>query len=196
MRYDFEASSAPTIAIGLNWGSVHVETHAERTTTVTVTGTGAEDVDVSKRGSTIAVHPRRRRGPGRDVTVTIAVPEGATLLGRMAAASLTTKGRLKRVRVGIGKGDIALDAVSESVVAKTGFGSVRVGRVDKGAVVATGFGDITVGVPDGVPVLADLSTHGRIRTEIESRGEPAKGEPYVRLQAKSGTGDIVLRPAS
>jgi DUF4097 and DUF4098 domain-containing protein YvlB len=54
-------------------------------------------------------------------------------------------------------------------------------------------GDIRVGIPAGTPVWTDVSSMtGHIRSSLQSAGQPAEGQDYVELRAKTISGDILL----
>ena len=65
-----------------------------------------------------------------------------------------------------------------------------------GVDVKTGAGDIRITVPRDIPVWQDLhSSFGEVVSRIASRGEPAEGQPFIRVTARTGTGDVVLQSA-
>jgi hypothetical protein len=50
-----------------------------------------------------------------------------------------------------------------------------------------------VGIPSGVPVWTDVSTlTGSVTSNLVGAGEPAEGQPYVELRAKTVSGDVRL----
>lgn len=102
----------------------------------------------------------------------------------------------KTVAAKTGSGDVVVRRSDGIVTVTTGSGGVRVSQADRGEVRAkTGTGTIAVGITAGTPVWTDISTgSGRVRSSLESLGEPAPGQPYVRLRLKTGTGDIELSP--
>lgn len=117
------------------------------------------------------------------------------------AASVTT-----------GSGSIALGAVTAEVLAKSGSGDLRVReangdaalrtgsggifveKASRGQLVAkTGSGDVRVGIPAGVPVWTDIqSGSGQVHNGLEGVGEPAAGQEYLELRAKTGSGSVYL----
>jgi hypothetical protein len=133
-----------------------------------------------------------------------------------SAVMSTGAGDIRLPRVGSasldsGAGDIYVEDASGRLEIRTGTGDVRVGSskgqlsivagagdvhavVDEGsAEVRTGMGDVTIEVPSTVPVWQDLTTGvGEVRSHVPPRGEPEPGEPFVRVAARSGAGDVTL----
>ena len=133
-----------------------------------------------------------------------------------SAVMSTGAGDIRLPRVGSaninsGAGDVAVDDATGRLEIRTGTGDVRVGSskgelsvvagagdvragVDEGsAEVRTGMGDVTVRVPSTVPVWQDLSTGvGEVRSRVPSHGEPEPGEPFVKVAARTGAGDVTL----
>ncbi len=74
-----------------------------------------------------------------------------------------------------GSGDIAVPATTGSVGLRSASGS------------------LTVGVADNLPAWLDLnSVSGDIRIALDSTGEPAAGQPYVSVRARTASGDIAV----
>jgi hypothetical protein len=133
-----------------------------------------------------------------------------------SAVMSTGAGDIRLPRVGSatldsGAGDVSVEDASGRLEIRTGTGDVRVGSskgqlsivsgagdvhavVDEGtAEVRTGMGDVTVQVPSTVPVWQDLTTGvGEVRSHVPSHGEPEPGEPFVKVAARSGAGDVTL----
>lgn len=120
-------------------------------------------------------------------------------------------GRIGAGRVRTGGGDVSIGQADGDLDASTSAGDVTIGRcvgttevstsagdvtVDMASgnlAVKAGTGDVTITVPAGVPVWQDLSTAlGEARSDLGARGEPAEGEPFIRVVARTGTGDITL----
>jgi len=93
-----------------------------------------------------------------------------------------------------GGGDVTVLNCVAATQVRTGAGDVTV-EVESGEVtIGTGAGDIRVTVPRGVPVWQDLhSSFGEVSSRIASRGEPQDGQPYIRVTARTGTGDVLLQ---
>lgn len=214
MKFEFSHLVTPTIVVALTGGTVEVDTHAEKTTLVEVTGGDAEGVTVEKRTNTVLVHAKRHRRFGQDVRVRIVAPDDSNLIAKLGVSGIATSGVLGSVRISSAKGDVSIGEVKGSTVVKSGFGKVTLGGSEGATTVMTGFGDVdvrryangnltiktgsgnvTVGVPDLVPVLADISTAGEIRSERAPAGEAKRGQNHVRLTVRTGHGDVVLRQA-
>lgn len=92
-----------------------------------------------------------------------------------------------------GGGDVTvLDCVAATQV-RTGAGDVTVQAAGGEVTIGTGAGDIRVKVPRDVPVWQDLhSSFGEVSSRIGHRGEPQEGQPYIRVTARTGTGDVLL----
>lgn len=97
-------------------------------------------------------------------------------------------------KVQTGSGDIAIGDAESDVKTQTGSGDVRVTRVHRGEVKAQGAsGDIHIGVARGTAAWLDVhSLTGKVRTDLESSGEPDEDEDKVRLQVNTVSGDITV----
>jgi hypothetical protein len=134
------------------------------------------------------------------VDAVFATGAGDIRLSRVGSAKLNT-----------GAGDISVEDASGRLDVRTGAGDVHIGSskgqlainvgagdvhaaVDEGsAEVRTGMGDVNVQVPSNVPVWQDLTTGmGEARSHVPSHGEPEPGEPFVKVVAHSGAGDVTL----
>lgn len=95
------------------------------------------------------------------------------------------------VTVQTGGGDVTLQDCGGDTAVRTGAGDVTVeasGHVE----VKTGAGDIRITVPRDIPVWQDLhSSFGEVRSRIAGRGEPAEGQEFIRVTARTGFGDVV-----
>ena len=114
--------------------------------------------------------------------------------------------------VSTGSGDVEVHHASGDVHVKTGSGNLRVHRPEGDVSLSTASGDlivdlmgagqlaaknvsgdIRVGVPGGVPVWTDISTlSGSVRSNLAGTGQPAEGQEFLELRAKTVSGDIVL----
>jgi len=93
-------------------------------------------------------------------------------------------------------GDVVIGSVTGQLDSKTASGDVRVAATSGQVGVKTASGDISIGVADELPAWLDLSTaSGDVRVELNGTAEPAPGEPYVSIHARSGSGDITIRKA-
>jgi DUF4097 and DUF4098 domain-containing protein YvlB len=114
--------------------------------------------------------------------------------------------------ISTGSGDVEVHHASGDVHVKTGSGNLRVHHPEGDVSLSTASGDLTVdlmgagqlaaknvsgdirvGVPDGVPVWTDISTlSGSVRSNLAGTGQPAEGQEFLELRAKTVSGDIVL----
>lgn len=98
------------------------------------------------------------------------------------------------LEVHTGGGDVTLLHCPGETAVRTGAGDVTVEAAGGSVEVKTGAGDIRITVPRDIPVWQDLhSAFGEVVSRIASRGEPAEGEPFIRVTARTGTGDVVLQ---
>ena len=98
------------------------------------------------------------------------------------------------VSVKSGSGDTRIKQASEDVALSTASGDLVVDRIGRGHLKAKNVsGDIKVGVPAGVPVWTDITCmSGTVRSTLDGAGEPAEGQDFIELRAKTVSGDVVL----
>lgn len=114
--------------------------------------------------------------------------------------------------ISTGSGDVEVHHASSDVHVKTGSGNLRIHHPEGDVSLTTASGDLTVdlmgtgqlaaknvsgdirvGVPGGVPVWTDVSTlNGSVRSNLAGAGQPAEGQEFLELRAKTVSGDIVL----
>lgn len=179
----------------------------------------ANETKAESSGDTVTVKGlafRKFIGPTKksmSVDIAIAVPTGSSLFARTLGSmvNLTTTGRLDKCefRTGAGRlvvdqaetlrlrtdGNIVVDRVAGNVDAATSTGNIRIGEVGQGTVeLKTSFGEIEVGIPEGTAALLDVQTgFGAIRNHLNDIGEPAPGDPTVKIRARTSGGDIEIR---
>jgi DUF4097 and DUF4098 domain-containing protein YvlB len=149
--------------------------------------TGSGDIEIAEALAELQV----KSGSG-DVSV-------GTCLGNLNAST--------------GSGDVEIGTANGNTVVKTGSGDLNVATANADVSLSAGSGDLTigaarhgrvsvkgassdvhVGIPAGTPVWADINTvTGSIHSDIESVGAPQEGQEHVELQARTVSGDIVLR---
>lgn len=123
-------------------------------------------------------------------------------------------GRLlgRGARISTGSGDVRVAEASSPVSAKSGSGDIVIRSLQRADFVASsGSGDIavpstsgsvdlrsasgslTVGVADELPVWLDLhSVSGAVRIALDASHEPAPGEPFVSVRARTASGEITV----
>ncbi len=168
------------------------------------TGSGSMDIDTVTRllaassGSgdltcgTVTGQVRVKTGSG-----TIEIGQASDDVGISTGSGDVHLGSIqKTVVTKTGSGSVVVQRSEGTLAATTGSGNVRVGHTGSGEIRArTGTGTIAVGVVAGTPVWTDVSTGaGRIRSGLDPVGQPAPGQPHVRLRLQTGTGDIELSP--
>ncbi len=92
-------------------------------------------------------------------------------------------------------GNIDIDEAGDRLEAFAASGRIRVRRADHGRVQAKSIsGGVSVGVAQGVAAWLDLSTlSGRVRSDLESTGEPGPGERSVELRLETVSGNIEVQ---
>jgi DUF4097 and DUF4098 domain-containing protein YvlB len=164
-------------------GGVSLDRHSA----AVVVDTGSGDVTISSAGADLRV----KSGSG-DVevglvagTVGISTGSGDVKIGNTAAATVLKSGS-GDLRVGDAGTDLSLSSAS---------GDLAVGAFRRGSLTArNASGDVRVGIPAGIPVWTDVtSLSGRIGSDLEGAGQPAPGQDYIEVRAKTVSGDIVLK---
>ena len=148
--------------------------------------TGSGDVQLGL----VAGDLRVKAGSG-DVTVrelggdsTISTGSGDVEIGKTAGD----------VQVRTGSGDLHVRRPEADVALSTASGDVTVDLMGAGQLAAKNVsGDIRVGIPGGLPVWTDVSTvTGSVRSTLQGAGQPAEGQEYLELHAKTVSGDVYL----
>lgn len=143
--------------------------------------------------------------------VTLGLVAGA-LRAKAGSGDITVQELGGAASVSTGSGDVEVDHASGDVQVKTGSGNLRVRRPEGDVALSTASGDLTVdlmgagqlaaknvsgdirvGVPGGVPVWTDVTTlSGSVRSNLAGAGQPAEGQEFLELRAKTVSGDIFL----
>lgn len=170
--------------------------------------TGSGDVELEQLAGPATVES----GSG-DVEVHLA---GGELRIKTGSGDISIGDAAAALAISTGSGDIEIGTAAGPTVVKTGSGDLRVATADGDLSMSTGSGDsrvlrfnrgrfsakaasgdVAVGVPAGVPVWTDISSvGGSIRSDLVGAGQPAEGQDYIELLAKSVSGDIVLTQLS
>lgn len=142
---------------------------------------------------------------GRVGTLSVKSGSGAVSVREVTGPAAVTSGSgdvsvgrtLEELAVKTGSGDLHVDDATGGVALSTGSGALEVGRIADGEIVLrSASGGARIGVPEGTPVWTDVTTvSGRLETRIVSAGQPAEGQPHVRVRGTSVSGDIVISPA-
>ena len=171
---------------------VRVKTGSGDVTCDTFTGaarvdTGSGDVEVSEAHAELQV----KSGSG-DISVGTCLGNVNVSTGSGDVEVGTTNGKTV---VKTGSGDLKVATANDDISLSTGSGDLTVGTARRGRVSLKGASsDVEVGIPSGTPVWADINTvTGSIHSNIESVGAPQEGQDHVELQARTVSGDILLR---
>jgi DUF4097 and DUF4098 domain-containing protein YvlB len=94
-------------------------------------------------------------------------------------------------------GPVSVGRAAAGVDVRTANGDIRIGEVASGiAALRTPAGEIEVGIAAGTAARLDLYTQfGRVHNELTEADGPGSGDQVVELQARTSTGDIVIRRA-
>jgi DUF4097 and DUF4098 domain-containing protein YvlB len=112
------------------------------------------------------------------LTLTVTVPTGSSLLVRTSSADVEARGTFGRTQVDTGSGDVELESVAELQV-RTGSGDVRVRAMDGGGI-STGSGDAYVD-----------ETRGPLKVTSGS-GDIVVAEARNGAHANTASGDVQL----
>lgn len=166
---------------------------------------GSGDVRIEELGAQTLVET----GSG-DVTVDVV---RGPLQVKSGSGDVTVDRSHAPVQVATGSGDVVLVVADEPVSAKSGSGDLRVREAQRDLSLTTASGDlvvdllhrgrldarnvsgdIRVGVPTGLPVWTDItSMTGSVRSDLHGAGEPAEGQDFVELHARTVSGDVHLQ---
>lgn len=151
-----------------------------------VVETGSGDLDLESAGGEL----RAKSGSG-DITVSRLGGPGSISTGSGDVQIETAAGPLA---VKSGSGDLRVRDARGDVELGTASGDLYVDRLHRGRLTAKNVsGDIHVGLPAGIPVWTDItSMTGSVSSDLDGAGQPAEGEDYIELRAKTVSGDITL----
>lgn len=151
-----------------------------------VVETGSGDLLVGSAGGELRV----KSGSG-DVAVAHLGGPGSVSTGSGDVEIETAAGP---VAVKSGSGDLRVRDARNGVELGTASGDLQVDRLHRGRLTAKNVsGDIHVGIPAGIPVWTDVTcVTGSVSSDLEGAGQPAEGEDYIELRAKTVSGDITL----
>jgi DUF4097 and DUF4098 domain-containing protein YvlB len=98
------------------------------------------------------------------------------------------------VQVKSGSGDLRVRQANGDVGLSTASGDLVVDLMRAGRLQASNVsGDIRLGIPAGLPVWTDISAvSGSVSSSLEGAGQPAEGEEFLELRARTVSGDIHL----
>ena len=148
--------------------------------------TGSGDIEIGSAGGELRI----KSGSG-DIEVDHVAGAGSIATGSGDVQIATAAGA---VQVRSGSGDLRIRDARSGVELNTASGDVYVDLAHRGRVTTKNVsGDINVGIPSGTPVWTDITcVTGSVSSNLSSAGEPAPGQDYVELRAKTVSGDIRL----
>lgn len=188
MRHEFPFDGPIEAFVELRSGSLDLTVDEQAATvTVEVTGTRADSVVVeSRRGQVVVVEPHRSgflSGRG-DLHVTLVLPRGCGLVGKLGSATVRGSGELGPVRLTTGAGDITLGTITGEALLKTGAGDITVDTLAAESEVKAGAGTIIVGRVAGP-------------TQVKTgAGSIEIGYASAPVMLKSGSGDLSVADTS
>jgi DUF4097 and DUF4098 domain-containing protein YvlB len=93
-----------------------------------------------------------------------------------------------------GSGDLVIKSLQQaSLQASSGSGDISVPATTGSVDLRSASGSLTVGVADNLPAWLDLhSVSGNVRIALVASSEPAPGEAYVSIRARTASGEIAI----
>ena len=189
--------------VGVKTGSADIEIEGQVNEVRVKTGSGDITCDTFTGAAQIET------GSG-DVEISEAMAE---LRIKSGSGDMSIGNCLGNLNVSTGSGDVEVGTTSAKAVVKTGSGDLKVATANADISLSTGSGDMAIGtvrrghvslkgassdmeigIPAGTPVWADINTvTGSVHSNLESVGAPQEGQDHVELQARTVSGDILLR---
>ncbi|WP_431042195.1 DUF4097 family beta strand repeat-containing protein [Streptomyces sp. P1-3] len=122
-----------------------------------------------------------------------------TLTFRNSNGATNIKEITGSLRANASNGDITVGRAHSDVTVHSTHGSIRVGEVTRGLVdLKAAAGDLEVGVGKGSLAWLDVSTRsktGSVHNSLGAAETSVPSEATVQVQAVTGSGDVVIRPA-
>ncbi len=133
-------------------------------------------------------------GSGNLVAGTVSGPARA----KTGSGDLTLAALGGPTEVKAGSGTVRLGAVRTDLTARTGSGDITVDDAAAGRLrLSTGSGDLRVGVHAGVTAELDLTSgSGRVRSELDLRGQAPERPAGLVVYGRTGSGDVLVRRAA
>jgi Putative adhesin len=180
---DLRLSVPPGLTYALKSGSADISISADVGRAKISSGSGdvsleqADELDCTTGSGSIAVH----RLTGR-----------AARLGT-GSGDIRVGEAYGQVSAKSGSGDIVVEALHRELSASSGSGDIAVPAARGSVELRSASGSLSVGIADGLPAWLDLSSvTGPVTITLEPSTEPAPGEPYVRVQARTASGGIAV----
>lgn len=114
------------------------------------------------------------------------------------ASGAISVGRVSgQVEAHAASGDVAVGRSEGSLRVRTASGDVRVDEAVSGTLtLSTASGDQLIGVRRGVTAKLDVSSHGRVRSELPVEDTAPAGGAPLEIRARAASGTIVIRSAT
>jgi len=97
------------------------------------------------------------------------------------------------IQAGCGSGRLEVGSVRGTVRSRAGSGDAVLGAVYGDVDLASGSGTLQIGLPAGVAVRLDVTTgSGTVNTDLPIEGGPRRESPVIKVQARTGSGNIRL----
>ncbi|MEE1753564.1 DUF4097 family beta strand repeat-containing protein [Streptomyces sp. SP18CS02] len=162
-----QVEEASTAHLRTGHGDIRVERVEGETEAI-----GAGRIDIGRIGGTAVV----KNG------------NGETTIGEVAGD----------LRVNASNGRISVDAVQAGIDAKSANGDIRVGEVVRGqAELQTAAGEVEIGIRRSTTAWLDVNTKlGKVRNSLDPSDGPGSSDETVKVRARTGIGDIVIRRSS
>lgn len=222
--YTFETPDPIDLEVRLGSSDIDITATERADTYVRVTPTdGDEDsatdrVRVECHGHRVVIEEVHgvgglRRNRGR-YDIRVELPSGSAVAVTVGSGDVTTRGLIGSLRAKTGSGDLHVDECGPAQVL-VGSGDIDIASALNGAVVKSGSGDVVVrsacagefdfttgsgdvrcGIPEGVAAELDMKSGlGSIENRLSSSESKPEASTYIRVRAKTGSGDIVIERA-
>lgn len=162
---------------------------------VAVTGQlGRGDVSTSSGTVTLAGTSDRCRARTGSGQLRLGAVSGE-LTARSSSGGVEVTAASGSASVVTGSGAVWFGEVTGDVLARTGSGNIAVADARSGTLeLNTGSGDLRIGIGSGVTSEIDVSSGtGRVLSELDVAGEAPSEQSHLRIHARTGTGNAVLR---
>ena len=218
MRETFQTPGPVTLDVRLPEGEVDIETASTQESVVELTGLPDPElaeiarIDMRERGGAyeVRVEVDERQGfgrlwKGRELRLTVQLPETAEVRVRTGSADIRGRGLFGTVAVDTGSGDVEFDEVTGDAAIKSASGDVRVREVTGDAVVSTASGDIDlervvssahVRSASGDVHVGEAGADVTVQTASGDQQIDAVSNGQVTLQSASGDLNVRVRRGS
>ncbi|NEW32471.1 hypothetical protein GV791_07845 [Nocardia cyriacigeorgica] len=211
--HTFQTPEPIAVDIAVNCGDVFVTASDRTDTVVQVRPTdpdrkddvrAAEQIRIDYAAGKLVVHEPSgwqtflHRGGRSSIQVSIEVPAGSRLGGRVAAGRVLGTGELGECDLKVAAGDITIERPRGSVKAKTDMGSIRIGEAARGVLeLETSMGTVEVGIrPGSAARLKTKALCGTVQNLMEAVEKPQREEDVVQVNVRNSFGSVVVQHAT